>query len=33
MLRPQDEQFEDESPSNEIQALNKYIDYLEEQIE
>ena len=29
MKRPLAEQFEDESPSNEIQALNTYIDWLE----
>lgn len=29
MKRPLTEQFENESPSNEIQALNAYIDWLE----
>lgn len=29
MKRPEAEQFEDQSPSEEIQALNTYIDWLE----
>ena len=29
MKRPLAKQFEDQSPSDEIQALNKYIDWLE----
>ena len=33
MKRPLAEEFEDVSPSEEICALNRYIDYLEEQIE
>lgn len=33
MKRPLAEEFEDVSPSEEICALNKYIDHLEEEIE